>query len=66
MRSARARYRPIESIHLFMAAPVGLAMMIGQLLNTPGPVQLYEHREVDATGVYESSVRVCPSQLARA
>ena len=36
-----------------MAVPAGLAMLIGQLLNTLGPVQTYEHIQVDAMGVYE-------------
>ena len=35
------------------SVPVGLAMLIGQLLNTLGPVQTYEHIQVDAIGVYE-------------
>ena len=61
IRVARGRYRPIETVHMFMAVPVGLALMIGQLLNTLGPVQLYEHCEADATGVYEPSARVCPT-----
>jgi hypothetical protein len=34
IRSARAQYPPIETVHLFMAVPAGLAMLIGQLLNT--------------------------------
>lgn len=61
VRAARGKYRPIETVHLFMAVPVGLAVMIGQFLNTLGSVQLYEHREVDATGVYEARVKVCPT-----
>ena len=43
LRSARATYHCRGTIHVFFAGPVGLAMMIGQLMNTFGPVQTYEH-----------------------
>jgi SMODS-associated and fused to various effectors sensor domain len=43
IREARQAYPPIERIHLFMAVPAGLAVMVGQLLNTLGRVQTYEH-----------------------
>ncbi len=42
MREARRECGAIGRVHLFMAVPAGLAMMIGQLLNTFGPVQTYE------------------------
>jgi len=61
IRRARDEYRPIDVIHLFMAVPVGLAMMIGQLLNTLGPVQTYEHIPTDATGCYQKAALVKPS-----
>jgi hypothetical protein len=61
IRRARDEYRPIDVIHLFMAVPVGLAMMIGQLLNTLGPVQTYEHIPTDATGCYRKSALINPS-----
>ena len=51
-RSARAQYRVRGKVHLFMAVPVGLAMMIGQLLNTLGQVQTYEHVPEGVTGHY--------------
>ena len=51
IRQARAEYRP-QRIHLFMAVPVGLAMLVGQLLNTLGPVQTYEHNDSSAVGRY--------------
>jgi hypothetical protein len=35
-----------------MAAPAGLAAMIGQLLNTSGTIQTYEHVTVDGSGEY--------------
>jgi hypothetical protein len=47
IRSARNRYRQVGCVHLFMSVPVGLAMMIGQLLNTFGLVQTYEHIPVE-------------------
>ncbi len=61
IRSARDAYRPIDTIHLFMAVPVGLAMLIGQLLNTLGPVQTYEHIPTDATGCYRKAAILTPS-----
>jgi len=61
IRRARDEYRPIDTIHLFMAVPVGLAMMIGQLLNTLGPVQTYEHIPIDATGCYRKAALINPS-----
>src|SRR5207249_8567881 len=61
IRRAREEYRPIDTIHLFMAVPVGLAMMIGQLLNTLGPVQTYEHIPIDATGCYRKAALLNPS-----
>ena len=51
-RSARAQYRVRGKVHLFMAVPVGLAMMIGQLLNILRQVQTYEHVPERATGRY--------------
>ena len=52
-REARHKFGIRGKIHLFMAVPAGLAMLIGQLLNTLGPVQTYEHIQVDAMGSYE-------------
>jgi hypothetical protein len=43
LRRARAQYQCRGAVHLFMAVPVGLAFMIGQLLNTLGAVHTYEH-----------------------
>lgn len=61
IRSARNEVQPRGKVHLFMAVPVGLAMMLGQLLNTFGPVQLYEHDPADAIGFYRPSVLIRPS-----
>ena len=52
-RTARHRFGIRGQVHLFMAVPAGLAMMIGQLLNTLGPVHTYEHMQVDALGMYQ-------------
>ena len=52
-REARQEFGIRGRVHLFMAVPAGLAMLIGQLLNTLGPVQTYEHIQTDALGIYE-------------
>lgn len=51
-RTARYTYKINGKVHLFSAIPVGLAMLIGQLLNTLGPIQTYEHIPDTATGHY--------------
>jgi hypothetical protein len=38
-----SKYKVRGTVHLFLAAPVGLAFMIGQLLNGFGDIQTYEH-----------------------
>ncbi len=43
LRATRSSYQARGTVHLFLAVPVGLAMMIGQLLNTFGQIQTYEH-----------------------
>ena len=43
MRRARQSFSATGRVHLFMAAPAGLSFMLGQLLNTFGEVQTYEH-----------------------
>lgn len=52
IRSARREYGGIGTVHLFMSVPAGLAVLIGQLLNTFGLVQTYEHVSVDGSGCY--------------
>lgn len=61
IRAARRTHRPLSTIHLFMAVPAGLAMLIGQLLNTLGPVQTYEHISTDGVGVYVPAALLTPS-----
>ena len=43
MRRAQQAHSATGRVHLFMAAPAGLSFMLGQLLNTFGEIQTYEH-----------------------
>ena len=52
IRQARGDYVISGRVHLFMAVPAGLAVLIGQLLNTLGPVQTYEHIPSNPIGIY--------------
>lgn len=52
IRKARNEFRPKGPVHLFMAAPVGLSFLIGQLSNTLGPIRVYEHDESGTVGRY--------------
>ena len=51
-RNVRQQFHVRGKVHLFMAVPVGLATLVGQLLNTLGQVQTYEHVPDGATGYY--------------
>ena len=53
VRNARHEYGITGRVHLFVAIPAGLSMLVGQMLNTLGPVQTYEHIQSDATGRYK-------------
>jgi hypothetical protein len=57
---ARREYTP-RRVHLFLSVPSALAMMIGQQLNTLGPVQTYEHLQEGAVGHYEPAALVAAS-----
>lgn len=59
IRAARQKYNAVGKVHLFMAVPVGLALMIGQKLNTISEVQMYEH-ESGFTIPYQESVLLRP------
>ncbi|HSV64357.1 MAG TPA: SAVED domain-containing protein [Mycobacteriales bacterium] len=61
VRAARREYGYIGTAHLFIAGPVGLAFLLGQLLNTLGPVQTYEHVSYDGVGQYRPAVTVVPT-----
>ena len=58
VRNAKTAYLGVREVHLFLACPVGLAMMIGQLLNAVGPITVYEHVDDDAVGHYEPEVTI--------
>jgi SMODS-associated and fused to various effectors sensor domain len=60
MRAARRDYGDIGTVHLFMAVPAGLAVLIGQLLNTFGSVQTYEHVTIDGSGQYRPAALLRP------
>lgn len=60
MREALRDYGDIGTVHLFMAVPAGLAVLIGQLLNTFGSVQTYEHVTVDGSGQYRPAALLRP------
>lgn len=62
LREARSRYGRVGAVHLFAAAPLGLAFLIGQLLNTLGTVHTYEHVGDDGVGHYEPAVILRPSR----
>lgn len=60
MRTARREYGNIGTIHLFMAVPAGLAVLTGQLLNTFGLIQTYEHVSTDGSGCYKPAALLRP------
>lgn len=60
IREARREYGNIGRVHAFVAAPAGLAVLIGQLLNTLGEVRTYEHVNVDGSGRYEPAALLQP------
>jgi hypothetical protein len=60
MRTARREYGNIGTVHLFMSAPAGLAVLVGQLLNTFGSIQTYEHVSKDGSGVYKPAAHLHP------
>ncbi|MFY9572419.1 MAG: SAVED domain-containing protein, partial [Blastocatellia bacterium] len=65
VRDAMANYPNLGTIHLFMAVPAGLAMMIGQLLNVLGPVQTYDMEFGDAGRRYRAAALLTPSESTR-
>jgi hypothetical protein len=62
LRKARSDFRlpPDATAHLFLAVPAGLAFMLGQLLNTFGNIQTYEHVPGD-TRPYHPAARFVAS-----
>jgi len=61
LRRACDVLQPRGTLHLFLSVPAGLAVMIGQMLNTLGPVQTYEHLPTDGVGVYKPVAMLMPS-----
>ncbi len=61
LRRARDDFQPRGTLHLFLAVPAGLAVMIGQALNTFGPIQTYEHVGTDTVGIYQAAALLQPS-----
>ncbi len=61
MRELRRQYGRIGTVHLFAAVPAGLAMLIGQLLNTFSSVQTYEHVATDEASAYRPAALLRPS-----
>lgn len=60
---AKRKYPDAGKLHLFLAAPAGFAVMLGQKLNAIGPVQTYEHVQCDdRIGRYEPAVLLRPGQ----
>lgn len=59
IRKARDEYRQLRKVHLFVSVPAGLAMMIGQLLNTVGQVQTYEH--IAEENIYRQAALLRPA-----
>jgi hypothetical protein len=61
IRGALREYSEIVCIHLFMAVPAGLAMMIGQLLNNVNAVQTYEMVPTDSGKRYRPAALLHPA-----
>jgi hypothetical protein len=61
MRTFRRDYGNIGTFHLFMAAPAGFAVLVGQLLNTFGGVQTCEHVSNDGSGSYKPAALLRPA-----
>lgn len=60
IRNAVDKFHPIGTIHLFFAGPVGLTMLIGQLLNGLPEVQVYEYIPSKSGNPYQSSLKLDP------
>lgn len=60
IRAARREYGGVGTVHVFVAVPAGLAFLVGQLLNTLGQVQTYEHVPEDGSGRYRKGPLLRP------
>jgi hypothetical protein len=62
IRDTRRDLQLTGGVHLFMAVPVGFAMMRGQVLNTLGAVHVYEHSPVNGVNRYVRELTISPSE----
>ena len=60
VRAAVSKYVARGKVHLYLAVPAGVALMIGQQLNTLGSVQTYEHDPAGALP-YTAAALLAPS-----
>jgi hypothetical protein len=60
IKEAKKRWPTPGTIHLFIAAPVGFAVLLGQRLNSVGPIQTYEHDPTDGIGHYRPAALLTP------
>lgn len=60
VRAARAKWAPVDRIDLFMSCPAGLAVLLGQLLNTLPPVQTFDFVHRDGVGTYQEAALLLP------
>jgi hypothetical protein len=60
IHAAQTEYPAGGKLHLFMDAPAGFAVMLGQKLNGMGPVQTYEHEQLDGIGRYAPAALLHP------
>lgn len=60
VRRARRDYGATGAVHLFMAVPVGVAVLLGQLLNTLGAVHTYDFHAGEPSP-YTAAVQIEPS-----
>lgn len=58
MREMRRQSGANGDTHLFLASPLGIAVLLGQRLNTLGPIQCYEHIPSGAVGLYRRAVKL--------
>jgi hypothetical protein len=61
IRAALRVYPEILRLHLFMAVPLGLAMMVGQLLNNVNAAQTYEMVPSEAGKRYRPAALLRPA-----
>lgn len=58
LRTAQRDFPGDGVIHVFLAAPAGYAVLLGQLLNGFGPIQTYENEQSSRIGQYLPAVRL--------